>query len=674
MKKSLLTLLILLAFAQAATCQDFSYGHIAPAELNMKKYDKDTSAHAVVLQEFGRSKFDVVTGEDTRLIFEYHVKIKIFDNKGFDYGTIQIPVYHDTDNPDAYENVEEISGVTYYTDDKGAVKEIELENKKIYPVLENKRWSNYKFTMPGMRNGCVIEYKYKLISPYFDNLHPWHFQDYIPKIYSEYEVHVPAYWHYNFSLKGGLKLTKSSATFERDCYTAPGGSINGANGGASNANAVDCSLLVYGMSDIPAFLKEDFMTSSKNYLSAINSELIDYMSPYTMLRKNQTKEWKDIDLILKKSIYFGSQLKKTSLFKDRIVPVIAGMDNDLSKAKAVYLYIQKLFKWDGGDDFLSIDGLSNAITKHSGNAGEINMSLVVALNAAGLKAEPVLLSTRENGTINSLYPVINDFNYVIVNIDIAGQNYLLDATDPLLSFGMLPMRCLNGRGRIINPDGQSDWQDINPPQKQKTTRTLDFTLQPNGKLRGTFVRYSTGYDAYIKRIAIKKFNTIDEYTDDFNSKSPKIKVLKAEILNADTLDQPLIEKYDLEVDIADKLNGDRLAVNPFFWDRIDVNPFKLEDRSYPVDLGMPSDERLTFIIHLSDSYIVETPPQAIAIGMPNNGGKFITNYQQENNSLIFSHIIQLNNPTYRPDEYPYLKEFYNKIIQSEKGEIILKRK
>jgi len=37
-------------------------------------------------------------------------------------------------------------------------------------------------------------------------------------------------------------------------------------------------------------------------------------------------------------------------------------------------------------------------------------------------------------------------------------------------------------------------------------------------------------------------------------------------------------------------------------------------------------------------------------------------------------VIQFNKGIYSADEYPYLKEFYNKIIQSEKAEIVFKKK
>ena len=665
MKKTLPILFFLLSLLKTALSQDFPYGSVSDEVMAMKKYDKDTSAHAVVLREFGKTSIEKGIADYVDVVHEYHVKIKIFDAKGF--GTIEIPAYNFNEDGANYEKVDEITGVTFFKDENGGTQKIDLDYKTIYMVEEGNNLKIYKFAMPGIKNGCVIEYKYKLTSPYFENLHPWYFQSYIPKIYSENEVHIPSYWRYNASLTGNLKLTKHTSDVELNCLIIGPGS-------AYTPSGVSCSLFVFGMSDIPAFISEDNMTSDKNFLSAIKFELVEYTNPFTDVKTKEPKQWKDVDYNLKGYLYFGKQLKKQGLFKDRIVPVTFGKTDNLSIAKSVYSYIKQLFKWDDFYGKYSEYGISIALDKHSGNDADINFSLVDALNATGLNAKAVLLSTRDHGTINPFYPVVDDFNYVIAMVDIDGQQYLLDATDPLLPFGVLPLRCLNGKGHVFNTDSPSGDMDINPPQKKKSTRTLDLILQDNGILKGSLIYYSSGYDAYLKRQAIKKFNTTDEYVDDFSSKSPRIKVLKSEIINLDSLDNPLIEKYELEINISDKLNGNSLAFNPFFWGRLENNPFKLSERSYPVDLGMPSDERLVLTIHLPPQYTVEAPPQIFSLGIPGNGGKFITNYEPGENSFSFSHIIQLNKPVYDSGEYPYLKELYNKIVQSEKAEIIFKKK
>jgi len=79
-------------------------------------------------------------------------------------------------------------------------------------------------------------------------------------------------------------------------------------------------------------------------------------------------------------------------------------------------------------------------------------------------------------------------------------------------------------------------------------------------------------------------------------------------------------------------------------------------------------------MHLPANYTIEAPPQLMNISLPINGGKFLTGYEPADKSFTFSNLIQFNKSVYSTQEYPYLKELYNKIIQSEKAEIVFKKK
>jgi hypothetical protein len=270
--------------------------------------------------------------------------------------------------------------------------------------------------------------------------------------------------------------------------------------------------------------------------------------------------------------------------------------------------------------------------------------------------------------------VLSDFNYVIAKANIAGKTYLLDATDPLLSFGLLPLECLNDKGRAISLDKPSYWIELNSLQKTSSTTSLDLTLLDNGKIKGIINNYYTGYDAYLKRRAIKKFNSVDEYVEDLDGKLPKLKILKSDITNVDSLNLPLGEVFEVEIDAFDNMNHNRLVFNPFLWEKRTSNPFKLVERDYPVDWGMASDSRLILTMHLPPQYAIETPPQVVAFVMPNNGGMFATNFDNQGDAFTFSNITRFTKAIYNPEEYPYLKELYNKIILTEKADMVFKKK
>jgi len=658
--KILLLLLSFVFLSPAVFAQNFPYGQATSSELEMKRYEKDTSAHAVVLDEYGRSEIKMPLGNDIRLVYEYCVKIKILDPKGFSSGTVVLHLLNNEDNT-LGDEINNISAITSYKDDNGVKQVAELDPKNIYKTKVNKYESTWKFAMPDLRAGCVIEYRYILISPFFDHLHSWAFQSNLPKIHSSYDAKIPGFWNYNVSLRGTLKLSKDKSDVEPDCFSA----------GSSKCG---CLLLSYTMDDVPAFVFEEYMSSPKNYLATVNFDLVEFTNPYTGQKKKVTREWKDVDDILRDNAEFGSMLKKKNVVKEHIPAAILAINDTTERAKATYRWAQSWFKWNNVLGIYSADGLKKAIEAHTGNDAEINLTLVDALNIAGINAEAVLLSTREHGLINSLYPVMGDFNYVVARITIGGKAFLLDATDPFLPFGMLPLKCLNDQRRAFSLDKPSYWVSMDTHQRKITTIALDLTMQPDGKLKGKLNNYSQGYAAYTRRKEIKKFNSIDEYLENLEGLWRHTKILKSNITNIDSLEAPVNEDLDIEVDARNSLVGDRYGFNLYFFDKKNVNPFQLTNRSYPVDMGIPSEERYIFVLHMPDQYGLETAPKNRSLSLSDNDGLFAVKFDSSNNTYTFSSQITINKTTYTAGQYPYLKEFFSKIILAERDNLLFKKK
>ncbi len=649
-------LLIVIAFSLQyfqISAQDFPFGKPSSKEFELKKYDKDTSANAVVLKEFGTA---YINNNDGELILEYHVRIKIFNSKGFKHGNIEIATRKQ--DSDTYEKLTEIKAITFYRDEDNLIRTSELDPKQIFRESKADKYHDLtKFAMPNLRDNCIIEYSYTFQTPFLRNFRNWEFQSDIPKIYSEYCAKIPGVYNYNIILRGPYKLSKNDGVIAKECFNRGGG------------YKADCSQMTYAMADIPAFIEEDYMTAPSNFKSAMYFELSDY-TDYRGIKHKLSKEWKDVDLDLKKEGYFGSQLKKKDFFEDKITPVIAGKTSELEKAKAIFSFMQNWYKWNRSYGKYS-DGVKKAFENRSGSSADINLALVTAINSAGLNAEPVILSTRSNGLLNNLFPSLTDFDYVICKVTIAEKDYLLDATDPMLPFGLLPLRCINDKGRVMSFDKPSSWIDLTASQKEVQSINLNLEVDETGKIKGQMQVLSSGYEAYNKRYAIKKFNSIDEYVENLDERYPRIKFNKSEIRNIDSLEKPLTESFDIEIKTQE--NG-QVNVNPYFLNRTTKNPFKLPERTYPVDLGAVSESRLVMNLKFPQNYQVVNQPQPIALSLPNNGGKFVTQTVIEGNSLILSCLIQHTKSVYSPEEYFYLKELYNKIIQAQQSDIILKKK
>ncbi len=670
MKKTLFAILIVLIFSGQLMAQetfaehsfdnniakDFQFGDYYRKPMDMLSYDNDPTAHALVLKEFGRAWISSNGGTAT-LIFEYHVKIKLFDAEALKRGHVELP-YYIKDNA-TYEEIRTngVQAITYYKEPNGAMHASSVNPDSINIVKVNKHLSKVVFNMHNLQPGCIIEYKYRLESPFLEKFKTWEFQSDIPKLYSEYEVHIPNVFGYNVSLRGALKLTKDTTAVEKECFES------------TNLKS-DCTVEDYLINNVPAFKQEPYMTSPKNVISALYFQLTSYESINNFSNLNQAwhldiaSDWSDVDKLLKYDDNFGSQLNRKGIFKDHIAAITTGITDPLDKAKAIYNYIQKAINFNGTYSIYSDDGIKKALDKHTGNAADVNLALVAALQEAGINAGAVLLSTRDNGTVNQLYPALGEFNYVIAVVNIGSKDYLLDATEPQLQFGVLPSRCLNGQGRAVPLDKPSYWINVLTPQTKTDVYVTDLTLSDNGKLSGTITHHSKSYKAYEERKLVKSFKTPDEYFKTVTL-APGLHIVGSSISNLDNLDMPLTEVYKVEGD----LQGD--ALDAYVIDKLNDNPFKSNTRVYDVDMIMPVASSYTLTIHLPGNKTVNVTPGDIHNTLPNSAGELNTKFDVNGNTATYTQEYQLNKTLYPVAEYSSIKGFYDDLIQSEKAQLKL---
>lgn len=636
--------------------QDFSFGDNSHDDLAIKNSIIDSNANAVVLREFGSARMQLDENQGYVYIdYTYHVRIKIFNKQGFDQANVVIPQRLYSERQDL---VSDIRAVTLNFVN-GNFKKDELDPKKIFTEKRNKYTILTKFTMPNLMEGSIIEYSYHIRIPSIFNFKNWEFQSSIPKLHSEFIAFIPGLYNYNVSLRGMLKLSSQDAVIDRECMR-----ING--------NAINCSKMTYIMKNIPAFVEEDYMTAPSNFKAAMNFELSDYVL-LNGSKVNVTKNWKDIEYELLGEKAFGGQMKKKDAFKELLPGIIGTATDDLAKANAIYTYIAKNIKSNGFIGIYSETLIKKALESHSGNTADINLALVAALSAANLDVEAVILSTRENGEINTLFPVISDFNYVVAKVNIGDKSYLLDASVPLLPFGLLPLQCINGNGRVINLKKPSYWYELKASQNDYTRYNLNATLGKDGKIKGDLVTFSSGYAALKKRKAIEAAGSIDEYVEKLDERMTKISIKKHEISNLDSINNPLIEKYEVEFNAYNSTDVAQFFFNPYFIDSTTKNPFNLNERTYPVDLGSKQETRTNILLKVPEDFVLTDQPKDIAIAIPDNGGRYMTSTIFNDHTINFNQLLQLNKAVYQPDDYLYLKELFSRIIQNQKTDLVFKK-
>ena len=316
--------------------------------------------------------------------------------------------------------------------------------------------------------------------------------------------------------------------------------------------------------------------------------------------------------------------------------------------------------------------VKEAFEQSSGDVGEINISLFNSLQAAGIDANLVVLATRDRAMPTKLYPVIYDYNYVIVKATINNKAYFLDATNKFLPFAEIPIRTLNGDARIINFNEEGSWAKLNPNKKSIRYTNVNLSLDEAGDLIGDLNIRRTGYYAANHREKLSAL-TEEAYLEDFEAEKQNLEINDYKINDEKDIDKALLEFFEIKL-IRDVNTSSKIRINPFLFDRFGTNPFQLKERSYPVDFGYPFKRNFALSLKIPENYTVAQVPKDKAYALPNKGGLFILKVQVTKDKIEIYTRFNLNKRIYSSEEYFALKAFFKQIIITENSYIILEKK
>lgn len=660
------------SLAQAQT-EPIKFGKIDERDLTGQNFVADSAAPAVVLCDFGRSTFDYADGK-FRVIFERVARIKILQKAGYDYATVKVPLYH---RGPTEEKMTSLRGFTYNLVNGQVVKE-KLNSESIFREESTPNISIRKFTMPNVREGSVVEFTYTVASEFTFNFQDWTFQSDIPVRWSEYRASIPEYFDYKMLMQGYEPLEVQERNQGTTQYTIRwSGGMDLATGQRESAGSGVVTPQVtnyrWAMKNVPAMREEPYMTTTDDYIAKIDFELAGTKWPDEPY-KAVANTWEKIDRELLNEENLGGQLSRGSFLKEQLTPLLAQHKEPAARVAAVHDLVRRAVKHNGNNGVLASGNLRRVYEQKTGSAADVNLLLIAALREAGLTADPVLLSTRSHGRMETNVPLMSRFNYVVAHVTLPeGKTMLVDATEELAPCGMLPYRCLNGVGRLLLPkEGESRWVELKPADRLLTYRQVNLTVDNTGALNGKVHQEHGGYLALNQREKLRKLGE-KKYVEELTSGNEGWSVPKYTFKERDTFHKPLTLEYEF-TSAGGEAPAGTIYLNPLRYFGTDKNPFLHEDRRFPVDFGASLDETVLMNITLPAGYELEETPKGMAVELPEGGGRFLYNVQPGQGTLQIMSRLSLTRPVYSAEEYAYLREFFTHVITKQGEKLVLKKK
>ncbi|MFY0625925.1 MAG: DUF3857 domain-containing protein [Reichenbachiella sp.] len=626
------------------------FGKISIDDLKKSSYEIDTSASAIVLADIGKTEFRYNESSGISLLFSHHLRIKILKTEGYDQAN-QTIVYYTPSGED--EKVGAIKGYTHNLVD-GKIVSTKLTKDGIFNENTHKTTKKRKITLPEVKVGSIIELRYSISSPYVQYFRNWNFQNDIPTLWSEYTALTSEYFNYKVRMEG---------------YISPSFSDNKIYSNDPSLGQMKKSIIIY--KNVPAFIDEPYMTSKGDYISKVMYELSNVSIP-GQAYKNYSNTWEEVKKTYLESSSFGLTLNATG-FTNKIIDELALEGKpDIEKSNQILTHLKRNMKWTGYNSDYVPSTLRKAYEDKEGNCTEINLILVACLRKAGIQAYPVLLSTRNNGFLRTFSPNSEQFNYTACLATIDGKSVLLDATNVYLPNFMIPQKCLNGKGLVIQ-EGSVSWVNLKSPKPKSTKVSASFELTDDGELEGSVKSTYDGYNASNKRKSVFKDGE-STYIDEFVEES-SWEIEEVEIADLKDYNSPLSISYDILGENDIESLGNMIYITPILIGRDVKNPFKSEKREYPVDFACPITKSYMAQIKIPEGYVVAEKPTNSAIGLPSKGGKYTFSITPSPDGKLLTIIsrLKINKSMFVQDEYPYLKAFYEQMISKQAEQIVLKK-
>jgi len=605
---SLLYIIFIFQFTQVNS-QVYNFGNVTVGELSD---DKNKGASAKIIYK----KIKYLYGE----VFEVHLRIKIYNSEGFRYAKWEIP----------YKYVRSLKAATYnLVNNEVVVSEVSKEG--IFKEKVTKDFQIKKVAFPNVREGSVLEIKYRIKDILVNSIYV---QNYIPIDLFIAEIRNPSYHELKIRENPYVKMP---LTMEN---------VNGK--------------IIFKGKNIPALKNEKHVGNIDNHCG----QLLIYTDYYF-------SSWEKIIEFLYHYEWFGKQLRKgNDFFKKDVDYLIATESDSLEKAKIIYKFVKNRMLWNKKKGLKS-KGLKKAYKEREGNIADINLMLIAMLNYAGLKANAMVISSKENGWI--LYPSIYDFDAVIAALEINDKIYLLDASNENGGFGEIPINFNNGNALVIYDNGTTlNYSTMTKDlSKNKNLVTAILDLE-NLEAIGTVSSQKTKYFAWKFRDLYKNRNE-SSYQKKIES-TGLLKIDNIKKVDINNLNKPVVVSYDYILeDYIEEING-KFYLEPLLFFGKKENDFNKENRIYPIDLEFPYQE--TYVIHIDipEGYKVENLPENKNLEIEYKLGSLLFQIKNTEKQIQVLFKIAINKAVILPQYYNSLFELFRQYSVISNSKIVLSKK
>lgn len=653
---------------------EYKFGKIGFSDFNLPTANVDSGAGAVIISDIGRTDFEGNDQDFFTLVFTRYLRVKIITKNGFDIGNYVIYLHHTTNDR---EKLYSVKGTTF-NQEQGALIETKLDDKSVFIEKYNKNLDRAKFSIPALKEGAIYDLEYKIKSPFYGRLRPWQFQGRYPRLWTEYVVTIPPPFHYMVRQQGSEKFDIKTAKTVSKAY------IVHEDKGAAESRSLrivgESTELRWAMKNVHVLKEEPFITSMDNYISQVSFQLNYFQwetREQTGERHNYLENWSATSKTLLGDEDFGLALNHVNNWMgDELKGRLEGMNSNLEKAKVIFEYVRNNFEVIDKEGYnrssvWAINSLKDVFDKKQGNVAEINLLLTAMLRHSGINADPLILSTKDHGYASAEYPLIDEYNYVICVASLEGKLVTLDASQPFIDFGQLPVKCYNGYGHVMNEQNPQPIIFSSDSLIENEVTSVFIINDDKGQVSGSYKTEYGKYGSYDKRQEIKRGSEKDYLK--------KVNTLYGSDMTIDNFRIDSLNRYNFPLSVhydfllKNFSAGNVVYFNPILNAGYRSNPFVSMERQFPVEMPYRINDSYLFNMEIPAGFQLDELPKSAKVTYNGNEGFFEYLIQKGENNIQMRVRLVFNKAFFPADEYKQLRDFFAFVEKKEGEQIVFKK-
>jgi hypothetical protein len=652
---------------------------LSSADLSLKDNPAAPGSLAMIL--------DMAVETDNTKSTEVHsVRIKVFTEAGRKYANLEIPY------SEKLARVEEIRARTITLDAKVHEFDGQIFDREV--VKSRKLKMNTKVLyLPDVQAGTIIDYSYKLR---FKEGVPNAFRNSGSQFYFRSFVYPAANWtlQRNLFVRHGsffLRPVKGANIREFE-IPLPGKAAPVAQNAPSHIYSFDpvaqgFSFPVRFQSDgtitlqvdnIPAYEDEDFSLPEESLKARVD---LYYAGGFT----DPERFWIDVGERL--ADVYEPFMDKPKAMQREIAQLFSPGDSDEVKLGKIYTRVQsirqpelegskseKQLKQENLNENKSVD---DVLTRGYAFGHQANLLFVALARAAGFRAFPILVTSRQTGVFMRTLPDEGQLNAMVVVVAKAGQTtHFLDPESPFCPFGLLPWYESGTQGVMVARGGvQIGGVPYIEARDALTQLDADLQLDAQGSVRGSVQVDFQGLEALVWREwgefkdKVERQQALDDYLKAKSLPGASVKLLSSR--GWDTSAGALHAEYSVELPEIASSTGKRLLLSLGVFHANSKNPLDSARRVHPVVFQHP--------YQTEESVRIKLPPELSVDALPGpyisdqKAAYFEISTRKVNGGTTVHRLLRVAESRFDLADYTNLRLFFDRTLYGDAQQIVLRK-